>query len=267
MKKLLWLIALAIPLLIISCRPSNHSVSSVAGLHFDSITVDTVIHLATSPHSPSSKLSLRICFAKGEKAGSFNQALIHSGLLLPDFFALSDEKLSMRQAIDSFIASYAREYKDFYGRLYRQDMAHAKAYNSGFSLTTSVEQHNERYVAYIARQTYYSSDTPPTPQTVALNYDLEQHKIVHLQDLLVPGARSSVDQIIGEALCKRFEAKDLQELEKKGILVGVPPYTPDNFIIGTDNINFIFCQNEIAPGNIGEITLSIDKEKLEKYIR
>lgn len=50
---------------------------------------------------------------------------------------------------------------------------------------------------------------------------------------------------------------------KKDIYLQTGIYVPDNFIIEKDGISFIYCQDEIAPHEEGEIRIKVNDSEIE----
>ena len=68
-------------------------------------------------------------------------------------------------------------------------------------------------------------------------------------------------------MLKKFEAKDLEGLREKGIFNGIEPYVPTNFILGDDEVEFIYCDTEIAPHAVGEIRIAVPRRQLDDLLK
>ena len=55
----------------------------------------------------------------------------------------------------------------------------------------------------------------------------------------------------------------LKDLKKDIYLQTGIIYVPDNFIIEKDGISFIYCQDEIAPHEEGEIRIKVNDSEIE----
>ena len=68
-------------------------------------------------------------------------------------------------------------------------------------------------------------------------------------------------------MAKDFKVKDLEGLQEKSIFVDGQTYLSDNFIYGDDEITFIYCEDEIAPHEIGEIRVDLDIDDLKRLMK
>ncbi|MCI6619127.1 MAG: RsiV family protein, partial [Prevotella sp.] len=120
---------------------------------------------------------------------------------------------------------------------------------------------------YIASISTYGGGAYPILQTIAKNFDLKTGRLIHLEDVFVPGYEQPLKDRITEAACKKFKVKDLEELKKAYIFADGNVYVPDNFILTEDDITFIYCEDEVAPHAVGEIRLTFDKDDLSKILK
>ena len=88
-----------------------------------------------------------------------------------------------------------------------------------------------------------------------------------MKDIFVPGYEQELNDLIVKALCKEYNVSDLNALRNKTIFMGIDVYAPDNFIIGTDDITFIYSSDEIACHAEGEIRATIKNKDLERLLR
>jgi len=60
-----------------------------------------------------------------------------------------------------------------------------------------------------------------------------------------------------------FDVDNIEGLKKRYIFADGNIYVPDNFIIEKDGISFIYCQDEIAPHEEGEIRIKVNDSEIE----
>ena len=166
-------------ILLMACGGGN-STASFDGLEFDSIVIDTVAKLGKAQDSPRCKLRLSIQYAKGEKAQKFNDTLLRSGILAPDYFSLSDEKMSVKAIVDSFACRFVADYLRDYGTLYQADMAHADSYRYDLKVTTSTHNGGDDILNYVANIYTFGGGAHGINQTLVRNFDM---KTPHVQIL------------------------------------------------------------------------------------
>ncbi len=269
MKKIWMLWALAL-LLMASCHggDSQHT-ARIDGMEFDSIVADTTIRLvADDGQSPTCHIRLNIQYAKGGKeAEALNDSLIHGGLLVPDYLALGKDRLSMQTAIDSFIKRSAADYLKDYAPLYRQDKEHAGSYMCEYVVNTSTRNGRDNVVNYIAETYMYGGGAHGTHQTIARNINPKTGHMLQLSDVFVPGYEQGLSNKIVEGICRIFDAENLDQLREQVIFEGVTPYPTDNFVLGKDDITFIYVEDEIAPHAAGEISVSIAYSDLDDLLK
>lgn len=234
---------------------------------FDSVKVDSTVSLGEDTAGPRCHVSLCITYAKGKNAEYINDSIIRSGILSPDYFSITSQKISIQQAADSFLTRYLSDYKRDYGELYRADKAHSTSYNCEYIVKTRVEQESEKYLIYIADIYNYGGGAHGTSVVITKNIDVKTGKIVTLKDIFVPGYERKLNELIVKGLCEKFEAKDLNELNEKAVFLEMDVYAPDNFIIGKKNITFIYSPDEIAYHAAGEIRVTIDNSDIEDLLK
>lgn len=251
---------------LVSCNGNKESGNEDA-LEWDSIVKDTIIHLTEEIESPTAEIHLNIKYALGKQANTINDTILKSGVLSPDYLALEEKKLSTQEAIDLFVDKYLADYKRDYAALYQKDREHTSSYNLQYSCNTTATEDLEGIVNYVAEVYNYAGGAFGMNFTIVKNIDKSSAKILKLNDFFVPGYEEEAKDIIMKKLCEKFDAKDLDELRKKGIFYGIEPYLPDNFIMKDNEIIFIYCDTEIAPHSIGEIRLAIDKKELKQLLK
>lgn len=238
------------------------------GIEIDSIVKDTVVSLGNEVGASTCELSLNIKYLKGEKkAQEINDTLIRNGLLTPDYLSLTDEKLSVKQAVDSFINRFLADYINEYGKMYRKDKDHATSYNYKYQVKTSVESNREHIITYIASIYIHGGGTHGINQTIAMNFNTESGKRQKITDIFVPGYDEKLKNAIIEQLCDDRNCNNIDDLRSMSIFSGIDVYVPDNFIIDKNNITFIYCEDEIAYHDMGEIRITIPLSDIKDIIK
>ena len=126
-------------LILVACGKKQGTVR-VAGYEIDSVVIDTTVALTTQEGAPTCQLSLHLHYLKEDKAQGLNDTLLRAGILLPDYFSLSKEKLTVKELADSFVGRYLEEYLTEYAPLYRSDQEHATAYNVEYRVHTRFQE-------------------------------------------------------------------------------------------------------------------------------
>jgi hypothetical protein len=255
-------------LLIMGCGGKKSSTAKIKGIEMDSVKADSVLALEENPNSPTCKISISMQYVKGDNANKINNAIIRSGLLIPEYFSLSDEKMTMKQAVDSFISTYMRDYKTEYGKLYREDKGHPEAFNCEYSVRTCSQSKVKNVLTYIAEVYTFGGGAHGISQTIVKNFDVKSGRLLSLNDFFRDGYEEDLKDIITEKIAKKFGVKDLDALaSEKSIFADKHVYVPNNFIPADDKITFIYCSDEIAPHSFGEIRIDIDKSDIKRLLK
>ena len=241
--------------------------ASFKGMEFDSIVVDSIASLSKSSGSPSCHISLSIQYAKGGKAEAINDTVLRSGLLVPDYLSLSNEKLTVEQAVDSFVKRYINDYLTDYGALYRADQEHAASYECAYSVKTRTSNGATDILNYIATTRMFAGGAHAITQTIVRNFNVKDGRLVRLSDLFISGYESQLQEMLVAELSEQFDVDGLEGLQSKGIFADGQVYVSDNFIYGEDDITFIYCEDEIAPHDVGEIRIAIDIDDLKRLMK
>ncbi len=240
--------------------------SKKEALSFDSIKVDTICYLDQDTASPHCHVSLSITYAKGENSDYINDSIIRSGILVPDYLSLSDEKITIPQAIDSFINTYVKDYKEDYGQIYQIDKT-SHSLNNEYTVKTHVQEQGKNYITYIANVYMFGGGAHGNSIVITKNIDAKTGKIITLNDIFLPNYETDLNQAIEKELLKAYKAKDLDELKSQGFFMGTEPYASDNFIVTNKDITFIYSPDEIAPHAVGEIRVSIKKDDIKSLLK
>ena len=242
---------------------SGNGPKQVAGFDIDSIAVDTIVALDGTKNSPVCELSLHLCYLKGdEQAQRLNDTLLRAGVLMPDYFSLNREKLSIEALVDSFVRRYTADYLAEYGPLYRTDKEHASAYQVKYLVNTRFEESTDNIVTHIADIYTFGGGAHGIRQTLVLNIDTEKAKIIRLADILSEDGEERAKNTVVKKMAKQFDVKTRDELEAKDIFSNTDVYLPENFILSGKTITFIYGEDEIAPHEIGEIRVEMNREEL-----
>ncbi len=271
MKKLLFFACLVFSAISLACSCQHKAESILVGkdsLSFDSIKVDSTVVLADGDAaSPACHISLSITYATGKNADYINDSIIRSGILSPDYFSISSQKLSVKEAVDSFVSRYLSEYKNDYGELYRADKEHSASLNCEYTVNTFILQESDDYFTYVANIYNYGGGAHGCSVVITKNVNVKNGKIVALKDIFVPGYERDLNDIIIDNLCDQFKVKSLEALRQNTVFLGIDVYAPDNFIIGKKDITFIYSPDEIASHATGEIRVTVSNDDLKDLFR
>lgn len=233
----------------------NHGTSDEP-LLTDSVVLDTSTVVGKN-NGAKYHIRLNVKTLAEPKYQRLNIALIDS-LLTPNIVDLYDTVgVTPQQRILQYVRSNFSAYKAFYGAVYDEEPMAGTA-SSDYSLTTEVTRNDDGIVNYVG----YVETTLNQQQThycTVFNIDLSQQKILTLNDVV---DTSSLDEMVNDVvseLCRQTEADNLESLQEKGFFAHTTPYVPNNFILGSDEITFIYVPGEIADRDEGEIRVTVDR--------
>ena len=250
-----------------ACTNKKGTTAKIEGLDFDSIVVDTTVALTNDKDAPRCNVTLSLQFAKGNNADKINNALIHAGIMMPDYLGLTNQKFGMKQAVDSFMKRLISDYVADYGMLYRQDREHATAYNYDYKVKTATRNGAKNIIVYTAKIYTYGGGAHGINQTLVRNIDVATGNVLQLQDVFVPGYEPTLKELLLKKVGERFDANGLDELNKKDIFADGYVYVPDNFSIDDDSFTFTYCEDEIAPHAVGEISVTLSRSELSRILK
>ena len=250
-----------------ACGTDNSRTATFKGMEFDSIVVDSTLVLSKADDSPQCHVRLSIQYAKGKNAELINHSLLRSGILSPDYLSLGTEKLTTQQSADSFVCRFLSDYQRDYGELYRADTEHASSYNCTYTVDTRTYNGADETLCYEARVYTHAGGMHGITQTIVRNFKVETGEMLSLEQVFKPGSEPALRELIIKELANRFDVNGLDGLQSKGIFVDGNVYVPENFILGSDNVTFIYCEDEVAPHAVGELRAEIERSDMKKLLK
>lgn len=215
-------------------------------------------------NAPQCQVSLQVKYLKGddERARNINHA-IEQRLFMFD-------SLAMQQAVDSFANFYTKEYQKNMAPLYREDRtdeAKRAWYQYKYVIETDTRRGKDDCLVYIIDLNMYEGGAHGIRQQLVMNFDEKTGKQITYDDLFVQGYSYRLRELLLEELRKQTDTNTLDELHEKGYLLTMDIYAPQNFILGDDEITFIYNPYEIAPYDKGNTELTLSYKILEPILK
>lgn len=250
-------------LMAVGCKrkPTLHDL----GIVLDTLSADTTAVLSDSATQARCAVHLQILTFANKEYAKLNDSLLHSDILSPEYFSLSDKPFTPHEAIDSFIRRYIDDYRTFYAGIYADELNPEMA-SIGFKVNTAVEVGHDNMLNYLA-QISNNQGSITTDYTVCLNLDLAQQRILRLEDVFVHGAENGLTEAIVDRLQRQVSVNSLDALRQAGYFVNSDPYPTENFILNTDGITFVYVTGEIADRSKGEIRVEVKKSDVENLFK
>lgn len=222
------------------------------------VKVERCISIDNSKDSPQCQVKLDIMQATdtASEAGRRKNALIVSKIF-------DMEQLGIQAAADSFANLYTRDYRKHMAPLYREDRSDQTKrpwYEYRYTVTTETRQGRKGLTNYLIKLNYYEGGAHGIEQLLTLNIDDATGQAVTLKNVLGDDYEGHLQHQLLEALQEKTGTRDLKELHDRGYLYSMDIFVPENYIIGDDEITFIFNPYEIAPYSEGRIELTLDVE-------
>lgn len=239
--------------------------SSQPQLTFDSISVDKKVALAADTNSPAYDMKVNVKYVKEaseEVSNSVNNAITAK--------IFNFHNTDIRTAVDSFVNERIGNYTTKIAKLYKadsRDIDKKPIYEYATEIKTRTEDGKKGVINYFIDMYNYEGGAHPLSQMLVLNFDKVTGKTLTLEDILVPGYKMRLNEILQKALMKKAACKDINELHDKGYLFSMEMYPSNNFILGKDAVVFVYNQYEIAPYALGRIDLTVDYETLKPLMK
>ena len=133
-----------------SCGGQSKGSSDADSLVFDSIVVDTVAMLNGDNDSVRCEIKMNILYAVGANADAVNDSIMNSGILTDMWKAAEkpDSGITMRQAVDRFVASYIAGYREECGKMVNEGLSGASL-NYEYIVKTSAKEGRPGVITYI----------------------------------------------------------------------------------------------------------------------
>ncbi len=231
---------------------------------FTTVDVAKSVPLTGDKNSPKCTVNLKVAYASDGKdscSGKINATLCH------ELFGCDGNDVP--KASRAFVDSYADIYKSSMAKFYAADRTDSRKrswYEYRYDMETGVESGRKGIVVYTAKLDYNEGGAHGISQTITLNFDKTTGRCLHLGDIFVQGAEKRLAEILQDKLEAAVGAADLNELKDKGYLNVTDMYAPQNFILGKNEITFIYNIYEIAPYEQGITKLSVSYSDLEDLL-
>lgn len=248
--------ALILALSLAACGGDDRAIN----IDFESVEASKTVALTKDADSPECKISLDVMAAKGN--GKAEQAI--NKAIVAKLFDFTN--LSPKVAVDSFARKYTSDYVENMSLLYKDDRGDESKkpwYQYYYDVKTKVEDGREGVCVYIINISYYEGGAHGIEHTLTMNFDKQTGKQLTLADVFVAGYQQKLNEKLVDALLKKVDVNNVNELHDKDYLYSTDMFPSENFILGEDEITFIYNPYEIAPYEKGKTEISLDYDDLE----
>lgn len=253
--------------MICSCGGSQQgSKKGADSLTFDSIVVDTTASLTEKADSPCCEVKIAFTFAKGANADAINQAIVKSGILVPDYLSGMENNKDMQAVVDTFVNRLIADYINTFKPLYQADRD-SRSLSTVYNVSGKITDGPDGVKVYTADVYQFAGGAHGSLQTIVNNIDIRKGRVLTLKDLFVPGGEMKMKELIVERMMRAERVKTFKELQNKGYFMDMEAYVPDNFILGDKEITFLYNADEIAPHALGPVHVTFTYSELEKIMK
>ena len=193
---------------------------------------DTLVRLddTTACH-----VHVEFAYLKGEKYGTVNDSLLRMGLLQPDYFSISNERLVPEKAVREFVRRYIAEYRDM-ARLIRETEKGLSKLNWNLDIHTQFIPGKGNGIVCLSSIRLENSGVGPLTYVIARNFDPETGKLITMQNEF----GNDYNKRLGEKI-----AEKLEDMDATTAFGGVKAYPTENFILTDDSLTFIYTPGEL----------------------
>ena len=251
-KLLITVVAMGTMMLAIGCGGDGKG----GTIDFETVSAEKTVGITAEEGAPQCKVQLQIASAvenQGERAKAVNEAVAQR--------LLDMEATSLRTAADSFANAYTESYQRNFAPLYREDRNDPEKrawYEYHYNVTSEASSGRSGVTVYRATVDYYEGGAHGVNQRIVMNFDNETGRLLTLADVFAPGYEQTLSELLLERLLEKTDTKNVDELRQKGFLYSMDMFPTENFVLGKDDITFIYNAYEIAPYDQGIIELNID---------
>lgn len=260
MKSYTPLLAFLLTLFVVSCGGSDDTQQ----LTFAKASVSRQVKLTADADAPQCQINIAVDYANTGNAATDKTI---NNTIERELFGM--ENISMKAAIDSFAQQYVADYSESLLPLYRADRADKekhKWYEYSYNVKTETAEGLKGYTVFRASTEYYEGGAHSVSLQTVLNFDNKTGRLVTLADVFVKGSDKRLAEILLEALEDKTGKKGIDALKADGYLCTTDMYAPQNFVLGSDGITFVFNAYEIAPYEKGLIELTVDYDTVDDLL-
>ena len=236
----------------------------VETITFETVTADKTVAITTDSLSPMCSVNIRLeqATAKSGRAGEIINATVSERLL-----SRNDDNL--QKSAEAFTEDYTSNYLTTLQPLYNQDNDDAQKqawYHYHYIINSHTQFGPKGTVVYLADINYREGGNHVINQQVIMNFETETGRLLTTKDIFVDGFEVRLKPLLLKALQEKTGFTTMKALNANGYLNHSDIYVPENFILGSDAITFVYNPDEIAPYTIGSTELTISYMAMDNIL-
>lgn len=247
--------------LLTACSGSSQGIFGSSSLDIDEAKVVKVVPITNDGDAPICQVNMEVKYVKGDNeiARSINNSIIQRLFIF--------DRLTVQQAVDSFANVYTTDYRKNIASLYREDRGDETKrawYEYSYKIETETREGKGNCLVYIINLDMYEGGAHGIRQQLVMNFDTKTGKLITYDDIFTPGYQYRLREMLLNELKRKTDTNTLEELHAKDYLLTMDIYAPQNFILGDDEITFIYNPYEIAPYDKGNTELTLSYSRLKE---
>ncbi len=248
----------ALILLLCACSQEKETIT------FETVTAGKTVALSNDSVPPTCNVNIRLEQATAEsgRAGEIINATVANCLL-------NRKDDGLQQAAEAFAEEYTRNYVKTLLPLYNEDRDDIKKhawYHYHYIINSHTQTGSVGTVVYLADINYSEGGNQASSLQVIMNFEAETGRLLTVQDVFVDGFEARLNPILLQALQTKTGFTTMKALHDNGYLNNSDIFVPENFILGSDAITFVYNPDEIAPSTVGCIELTISYAAIENIL-
>ena len=248
----------ALVLLLCACSEESETIT------FETVSADKTVALTADSLSPTCSVDIRLeqATARSGRAGEVINATVTERLL-----DRNDD--NMQKSAEAFADDYTSNYRRTLLPLYNQDSddSHKQAwYHYHYIINSHTQTGSKGTLVYLADINYREGGNHAVNQQVIMNFEAKTGRLLNIRDVFIEGFEEQLKPLLLKALQEKTGLESIKALHDNGYLNNSDIYVPENFILGSDAITFVFNPDEIAPYTVGSIELTIAYAAVDRIL-
>jgi len=246
-------------LLLCACSQETETIT------FETVTVNKTVALSNDSVPPTCSVNIRLEQATPEsgRAGEIINATVAKQLL-----GRGDD--GIKEAAEAFAEEYTGNYTKTLLPLYNQDREDPTKqvwYHYHYIINSHTQKGSKGTLVYIADINYRQGGNHAINQQVVMNFEEATGRLLTSNDIFVDGYEIQLKPLLLEALKAKTGLSTLDALHNMGYLKKMEIFAPENFILSSDAITFIYNPDEIAPYTLGSTELTIAYSAMDQILK
>ena len=245
-------------LLLCACSEESETIT------FETVTADKTVALTADSLSPTCSVNIRLEQAtpSSGRAGEIINATVTERLL-------DHNDDNMQKSAEAYVDEYTSNYLRTLLPLYNQDSddIHKQAwYHYHYIINSHTQAGSKGTLVYLADLNYREGGNHAINQQVIMNFEAKTGRLLNIRDVFIEGFEEQLKPILLKALQEKTGLDTMKALHDNGYLNNSDIYVPENFILSSDAITFVFNPDEIAPYSVGSIELTIAYAAVDRIL-